>query len=189
MPKRIFLFIVGVVLVLNVLYFFKRSRDEKEPIKKPFVYMPPEEVIPDPDRVEPLLHNSRVWYIDPKSRLHDTSVNGQKVLWIDGDIFLDISKEDVPLKLRTRLIDILISEPSEFRISGYDADQGQSIEVIKGNVRAAKSYESPWPEPDTLRDHNLYMINDSIDLSEKEKLDNPSLVRWWDRFKDLRPSH
>ncbi len=188
MPKKLLFILSGIVLLLIVLYFIKESSDKKEPVKKPFVYTPPEEVIPDPERVEPLLHNSRVLYIDPASRLHDTTVSRQQVLWVNGDVFLDISKEDVPLKLRTRLIDILVAEPSEFRISGYDADRGQSIEVIRGSVRAAKSYESPWPEPDTLRDHNLYMINDSIDLSEKERLDNPSLVRWWDQFKDLRPS-
>src|SRR5690606_19682662 len=107
----------GIVLLLIVLYFIKQSSDKKEPVKKPFVYTPPEEVIPDPEWVEPLLHNSRVLYIDPASRLHDTTVSRQQVLWVNGDVFLDISKEDVPLKLRTRLIDILVAEPSEFRIS------------------------------------------------------------------------
>ncbi|SEM18243.1 hypothetical protein SAMN05216436_102156 [bacterium A37T11] len=175
--------LVGLAMLAAVGYWtFTKLRKPEKPAEK-WVYTPPEEKIPEPVRTDSLLKASRIIFIDKDNDIRDTLLKKERVMRISGDFFFVIKKEDTPLHLRTRLIDVHVDEPSEFRVSAYDADRGESIEVMSGYLRVAKTYTSPWPEPDTLRDSSLYMINDSIDLSEKEKLDNIALKKWWERVK------
>ncbi len=183
MVRKIIFLIIGLVVLATMGYFvFNKLSVSKKPVEK-WVYTPPEEQIPEPVKADSLLRASQIIFIDKDNDLRDTLVKREKVMRVSGDFFFVIKQEDTPLHLRTRLIDVQVDQPSEFRVSAYDADRGESIEVIKGYLRVAKTYKSPWPEPDTLRDSSLYMINDSIDLSEKEKLDNNALKKWWERVK------
>src|SRR5690606_37029944 len=128
--------------------------------------------IPLPFKSIPL-ENDRgtVFFIDSASVLNDTLINSHKQLKVSGDVFFKIVEGQFPQYLYTSLMQITILQPSEFRVSAYDADQGQSVESLSGKIKIAKNYDSPFPEPDTLHENNLYMINKSIDLSEKENLD------------------
>ncbi|GAA4779090.1 hypothetical protein GCM10023231_02200 [Olivibacter ginsenosidimutans] len=140
-----------------------------------------QDTIPLPVKTEKLGNHGKVFYIDGKSILQDTLVNGDKRLRINGDLFLHITGDHFPLYIYTSLMQLEVISPSAFRISAYDKDQGQSVESLSGEIRIAKNYDSPFPEPDTLRENNLYMINRSIDLSEKENLDDDKLAQWWKR--------
>jgi transmembrane sensor len=54
------------------------------------------------------------------------------------------------------------------------------VEVLYGRVRAAKSFASPFSEPDILVGGEMSMVNRSIDLMEKETFDRTELIRWSD---------
>jgi len=126
----------------------------------------------------------QVFYIDTASTLTDTMVNGHSHMKVNGDVFFDLKGSSFPVQLYTSLMQITVLKPAAFRVSAYDIDQGQSVESLSGEIRIAKNYTSPFPEPDTLRENNLYMINCSIDLSEKEKLDDNQLATWWNQVKE-----
>jgi len=130
-----------------------------------------------------LLENDRgkVFYIDSASVIGDTLIDSHKQKKVSGDVFFKITGGQFPQYLYTTLMQLTILQPSEFRVSAYDADQGQSVESLTGEIKIAKNYASPFPEPDTLHENNLYMVNRSIDLSEKENLDDDKLAKWWER--------
>lgn len=140
--------------------------------------------IPIPSKSEAILSNSsKVFYIDNKSVLNDTLINGQKHIKLNGDVFFSIEKGNLPLNIFTSLMEIKVLTPASFRVTAYNADQGQSVESLTGVIRINKAYTSPFPEPDTLHENNLYMVNKSIDLSEKENLDDDKLLLWWNKVK------
>lgn len=140
--------------------------------------------IPIPSKIENILSdNSKVFYIDNSSLLTDTQIKDQKKIKLNGDVFFNIEGGNLPLYIFTSLMEIQVLTPSAFRVTAYDEDQGQSIETLKGTIKVSKAYPSPFPDPDTLHENNLYMINKSIDLSEKENLDDNKLSVWWNKLK------
>ncbi|WEK35624.1 MAG: FecR domain-containing protein [Candidatus Pseudobacter hemicellulosilyticus] len=97
----------------------------------------------------------------------------------DGDMIFDVRGSARPFVVRTRLLVLTAEGPCVFRIVAYSHESGEEVQVLKGTVRAAKSYKSDFPEPDTLRNQQLLMINDTIDLMEKENDDRTELHDWW----------
>lgn len=141
--------------------------------------------IPLPARIQLLEQNKgKIFYIDSASTITDTVVDGKKQLKVNGDIFISMEEAHFPQYLYTSLMKITVLKPSAFRINAYDADQGQSVESLFGELKILKNYNSPFPEPDTLHENNLYMINVSIDLSEKESLDDDQLSKWWTKVNE-----
>lgn len=137
--------------------------------------------IPLPAKVENITKgNMKVFYIDPNSIISDSIVKNTRELRINGDIFLKVEGPKFPIYVYTSLMQIAVLKPSAFRITAYDKDQGQSVESLSGEIKISKNYSSPFPDPDTLRINNLYMVNSSIDLSEKEHLDDDKLAKWWE---------
>ncbi len=129
------------------------------------------------------LHNDagQLYAFQEAPKIVDTIIGGSQELKISGEVFLDIKNRSYPYFVRTRLMDIEVREPASFLLSAFDEDRGQSIEMLQGFLIVRKAYTSPFPEPDTLRGEALYMINDDIDLSEVEKLDNELLRQWWQK--------
>lgn len=98
----------------------------------------------------------------------------------DGDMVFDVPAAAAPFEVRTRLLILTATGPCIFRVVAYSHESGEEVQVLKGMVRAQKAYRSDFPEPDTLRDHQLLMINDSIDLMEKEDDDRTEFREWWE---------
>lgn len=122
----------------------------------------------------------RFYAFDADYVIRDTLVDRQAHLRVSGDLFFNINQAKFPYYIRTRLVEIKVMTPSAFRIDAFDRDQGESVELLNGDLIISKTYESPFPEPDTLSAQGLYMVNESIDLSEVEKLDNKRLIDWWE---------
>jgi|GEM_PF-4724435 len=145
------------------------------------------DTIPAPVKIQQLQglgNDNQVYFIDGESVLRPLEINGKTGIKVSGDVFFCINQGELPITMQTSLVTIQILEiPARFRIDGYDKDEGQAIEVLEGTLRIAKAYSSPFPEPDTLHANNLYMINKSIDLSEKETMDNDELQKWWEKYK------
>jgi hypothetical protein len=177
----------AAILLITIVFLFAscsnsttNSKIESDSTKK----LSMSDSIPIPSKIKVLSPDSfKVFYIDSSSSLTDTQFNSRKELKVDGDVFFEIARGNFPLYITTSLMKIQVLAPSTFRVTAYDADQGQSVETLKGTVIISKAYSSPFPDPDTLHENNLYMVNKSIDLSEKEDLDDDKLARWWDQLK------
>lgn len=146
---------------------------------------PQSKEIPDPDRQEELLGSgaNRTYFWDKESSIKETTLKDRKVVKIDGLAFLFIREAALPVSLQTSLMEMEVLElPLALRVDAFDASAGQSLEVLSGKLKVQKAYSSPFPDIDTLRANDLYMINRDIDLSEKEKLDDDELLRWWHKY-------
>jgi ferric-dicitrate binding protein FerR (iron transport regulator) len=63
-------------------------------------------------------------------------------------------------------------------VSAFAKDEGESVEVLAGTLRAEKAYASKDHDPETLGAGDMVMINRSIDLMEKETYDTTELHIW-----------
>jgi hypothetical protein len=97
---------------------------------------------------------------------------------VDGDAFLRVPAAAGPLVVRTRLFVLTVTGDSELRVKAYWKQTGEQVEVLSGHVQAKKSYPSSYSEPDELSGGEMSMVNQTIDLMEKEKFD-PAPVRRW----------
>jgi hypothetical protein len=101
---------------------------------------------------------------------------------VDGDVFLQVPAASTPLIVRTRLLVLTVTGDSALRVTAYAKQTGEQVEVLSGNVQAKKSYPSTYSEPDVLTGGEMSMVNQTIDLMEKEKFDPAPLRKWSDEL-------
>jgi hypothetical protein len=97
---------------------------------------------------------------------------------VDGDAFLRVPAGSEPLIVRTRLFVLTVTGDSALRVKAYWKQTGEQVEVLSGHVQAKKSYPSSYSEPDELSGGEMSMVNQTIDLMEKEKFDPAPLRKW-----------
>ena len=96
----------------------------------------------------------------------------------NGEVFVKRRKRDKPLIIRTGLLTVTVEGDTAFRALVSSKKIGEQVEVLYGHVRTAKAYPSRYSEPDDLGGGEMSMINQSIDLMEKEKFDITELELW-----------
>ena len=67
---------------------------------------------------------------------------------------------------------------SALRLTAYSRETGEQVQVVCGDVLARKNYPSRFDEPDRLAAGQMSMVNQTIDLMEKENF-KPGEVRPW----------
>ena len=102
---------------------------------------------------------------------------------VDGDMVFDLQHRSLPLTVKTRILQLTAFDKPIFRVVAYSHENGEKVEVLQGTVIAKKRYKSDYPEPDTLHASQMLMINDQIDLMEKEKADLSDFSKWWKERK------
>lgn len=138
------------------------------------------EVIPGPDSVLFLTDKTRVLLSENSKVQYRSGNKNKQILEVDGDVFFEMNQIKPPYYIYTKLMKLTIMEPSAFRVSAWKKDEGEEVQVLWGKVKAEKTYKSPYPDPDTMVAKQLFMINRTIDLTEKEKLDIEILQNWYD---------
>jgi len=132
------------------------------------------------DRVQATLADGTKLILNPNTVIRvpkDFNVHSRQVS-LDGDAFFDVtSHADKPFVVHTRNL-VLTVLGTAFRVSAFAKDEGESVEVLRGKVRAGKGYSSSEREPEILGAGDMVMINRSIDLMEKETFDTVALQTW-----------
>lgn len=97
---------------------------------------------------------------------------------IDGEAFIRAPATAEPLVIRTRLLTLTVMDRSALRVTARSSETGEEADVLYGRVEAKKAYPSRQNEPDTLLAGEIVMVNETIDLQEKETTDVASLRTW-----------
>ena len=107
-----------------------------------------------------------------------SSYPASRELKIDGEAFVRAAAGAQPLIIRTRLMVLKVIGDSALRITARSRETGEEADVLAGQVVATKAYSSRQNEPDTLAAGEEVMVNETIDLQEKETADVPGLRSW-----------
>lgn len=102
----------------------------------------------------------------------------ERAIKIDGEAFVRAPAGTRPLEVRTRLMLLTVSGASALRVTARSQETGEEADVLYGHVVARKAYPSRQNEPDTLLDGQEVMVNETIDLQEKETADVRALRAW-----------
>jgi predicted small secreted protein len=189
--------ILGIIIAIAalVLIFSRLNKRIKEKVAREEaaqkaaqqdmpVYTPPIDSFPylyKPFDTVALTANSYVLLL--KGSKADTDPQNKRTVEADGDMIFVIGKKDIPFSVNTRILQLKVLQPAVFRVEAFRVDNGEKVDVLEGVVRAAKRYKSSFPEPDTVRRFEMVMINDQIDLMEKEKEDLTEFAQWWQSRK------
>jgi FecR protein len=101
-----------------------------------------------------------------------------RTLAVNGDVYLEVPNSAQPLIVESRLLRLTVQGRAALRVTAYSAQTGAQVQVIFGDVLAFKNYVSNYAEPDHLGAGQMSMVNQSIDLMEKESF-NPDELRGW----------
>lgn len=110
----------------------------------------------------------------------------RRELSVDGEGLLKVPAEGQPLIVRTRLMHLEVHGSSTLAITAWSRETGEQVEVLSGEVLVSKNYASPYRVPDDLHGGEMSMVNETIDLMEKENVDPSSLARIRERANRLR---
>lgn len=97
---------------------------------------------------------------------------------IDGEAFIRAAASPQPLVIHTRLLVLKVTGSSALRVTAHSSEPGEEADVLYGRVEATKAYRSAQNEPDILLAGQEVMVNETIDLQEKETADVPGLQAW-----------
>ena len=96
---------------------------------------------------------------------------------LDGEGLLEVPAGRQPLIVRTHLMHLEVRGASTLAITAWSRETGEQVEVLSGEVIVSKNYASTYRVPDDLHGGEMSMVNETIDLMEKENIDPPSLAR------------
>jgi ferric-dicitrate binding protein FerR (iron transport regulator) len=129
-------------------------------------------------RVAHLADGTEVFYLSNTSVQPVASYPHQREIKIDGEAFIRAADAAQPLIVRTRLMVLTVTGASGLRVTARSNETGEEADVLYGHVEAKKAYPSRQNESDTLLAGEEVMVNETIDLQEKETADVPSLRSW-----------
>lgn len=109
-------------------------------------------------------------------KVMDSLRNGTQLLLVDGKGRLTVDHHETPIIIYTGMMK-LHTRNADFYFNAYSNSPGQSLKVFKGQLIATKSYESDFPNTDTLQRGEMILINRDIDLMEKETFDTANARR------------
>jgi ferric-dicitrate binding protein FerR (iron transport regulator) len=128
-----------------------------------------------------LLSSGNVIILNARSKLYKP-VNSQKPTHdfsLDGDAFFEIfPSKDTRITVHTGMYH-LITSGSFFRVYAHQQNPGQTVKVLRGELIAEKAYPSDFPDTEILHAGDMVMINNEIDLMEKEVFDTTDLAAWF----------
>jgi hypothetical protein len=104
---------------------------------------------------------------------------------LNGECWMKIAAGGSPVVVRSRLMVLTVSRPARLHMLAWAAEPGEQVEVLEGIVRAEKNYASLNATPDELGAGEMSMVNQSIDLQEKEKLNAKELAELQAAFAAL----
>lgn len=129
-------------------------------------------------RLLSLADGTEVFYLSNTSVTAATAYPRTRELKIDGEAFVRVANGAQPLIIRTRLMVLTVSGASGLRVTARSNETGEEADVLYGRVEARKAYPSRQSDPDMLGAGEEVMVNETIDLQEKETADLPSLRSW-----------
>jgi hypothetical protein len=125
-----------------------------------------------------LADGTEIFYLSNTVVAPASSYPATREIKIDGEAFVRASAGEQPLVIRTRLMVLKVTGASALRVTARSSETGEEADVLSGQVEATKAYRSPQNEPDVLLAGQEVMVNQTIDLQEKETADVPGLRAW-----------
>jgi ferric-dicitrate binding protein FerR (iron transport regulator) len=127
-----------------------------------------------------LADGTEVFYLSNTSVKPADDYPRTRQIEVDGEAFIRAAAAAQPLIIRSRLLVLTVSGSSALRVTARSSETGEEADVLYGHVVARKAYPSPQSEPDTLLAGEEVMVNETVDLQEKETADVPALRSWSD---------
>ena len=131
-------------------------------------------------RLMSLADGTEIFYLSDTRVAPSSSYPNTREIQIDGEAFVRASAGAQPLIIRSRLMVLKVTGASGLRVTARSNETGEEADVLFGHVEATKAYLSRENEPDILLDGEEVMVNETIDLQEKETADVPGLRSWSD---------
>ena len=125
-----------------------------------------------------LADGTEIFYLSDTLIEPSSSYPTTRQLKIDGEAFVRASAGAQPLIIRSRLMVLKVTGASALRVTARSSETGEEADVLSGQVEATKAYPSRQNEPDVLLGGQEVMVNETIDLQEKETADVPGLRAW-----------
>jgi hypothetical protein len=131
-------------------------------------------------RLMSLADGTEIFYMSDALIAPSNAYPNTREIKIDGEAFVRASAGAQPLIIRSRLMVLKVSGAAALRVTARSNETGEEADVLFGHVEATKAYPSRENEPDILLDGQEVMVNETIDLQEKETADVPGLRSWSD---------
>lgn len=123
-----------------------------------------------PDGTPVLLNSNTRLLVPADFPQHDT-------LLLDGEAYFDTIAH--PLTVKTNILTMTTQAPTSFKLRCFEAQQGATAYVLRGQVQVKKSYYSATDnQPELLGPGNMVLANKEIDLMEKETYHPIEMETW-----------
>ena len=131
---------------------------------------------------------SRVYFHGIVDSRHAPGADQTRDVAVNGEALFEVAAGTGPFRVHTHLLLLTVNGEAAFKVTSYDAKAGGEVQVLRGVVLARKTYRSPSPASETISAGEMVMVNQTIDLLEKEKDDTAETAAWAAKIQsDARP--
>lgn len=180
MAGRIYIYIIILVLLIaGAFYLIKTGHNVSNKMPAETILpSPPKDTLPIPTSAQWLADSTHLFLIGDARVTAAKKYPVQRELTLDGSVFFDVTESPQSLIIKTKLLKLSVSGKAALLVMAPAKEEWAEVQVLSGTVIAKKAYPSQFSEPDTLKVNQMLMINRTIDLMEKEKLDATNLRAW-----------
>lgn len=100
-----------------------------------------------------------------------------RALRVDGIAVFTVPAAPEHLVIRSRLMRMSVAGPARVVVMANASERGEQVQVIRGRVTVSKNYPSPHDDADQLGGGEMSMVNQDIDLMEKETFRPAEIAR------------
>jgi hypothetical protein len=157
----------------------KPAGDKKTLPEKEGITQPATDTIPAPRADHRLPDSTHVYLLNDTTKIiPHNDYPAHREIALDGDAFFYVPAATFTLIIHTKLLTLNVMGKAAFRVTAPSAEPWAEVDVINGTVIVSKAYSSTFNKPDTLYDSQMQMLNQTIDLMEKEDFDAAALKAW-----------
>ncbi len=97
---------------------------------------------------------------------------------IDGEMVFSVPASARPLRIRSPLMIVTVTEPALLVVTSFAKDVGAHVEVIKGAAIVERAYPSRWQESEHMVAGEIALLSREIDLMEHEHTRAGDVPEW-----------
>lgn len=125
-----------------------------------------------------LVDGTVIYYRPDSDVILDRDYPRPRVVEVAGEVLIHSPGQPTELMIKTPLLVLHVIGPARIQVESRRTEDWAQVYVLSGSATVEKRYDAAGSHPESLIAGDMVMLNNGVDLFEKERFDLNVPVRW-----------
>jgi len=125
-----------------------------------------------------LIDGTVIYYRPDSAVILDRDYPRPRVVEVAGEVLIHSPGQPTELIIKTPLLVLHVIGPARIEVESGRTEDWAQVHVLSGSATVEKRYNAAGSHPESLIAGDMVMLNNSVDLFEKEQFDPKIPLRW-----------